>query len=95
MEYTLDGPEFNRLAKLDYLKFDDKQGYQIFNRKVDMPDGSRKFQANKLEKVVDTFAEEFKVKADCRMDFMMRLNPTEEEQANMAPLQGGNVIINP
>ena len=95
IDYTLNGTEVNRLAKLDYSKFDDEQGYQIFNRKVDMPDGSRQFQANKLEKVVDTFAEEFKVKADCHMDFMMRLNPTDDEQANMAPLQGGNVIINP
>ena len=41
MDYILKGEEFNRLAKLDYGKFDDSEGYQIFNRKVDMPDGTR------------------------------------------------------
>ena len=79
MDYTLDGKEFNRLAGLDYSKFDDSEGYQVFNRKIDMPDGSRQFRENKLEKVVDTFAQEFKVNADCRMDFSMKLNPAEDE----------------
>ena len=80
LDYTLDGKEVNRLAELDYGKFDDREGYQIFNRKIDMPDGTRQFREHKLEKVVDAFPQEFKVKADCRMDFTLTLNPTDEEK---------------
>ena len=29
---------------------------------------------------MDSFPEEFKVKADCRMDFTLTLNPTDEEK---------------
>ena len=76
---SVKGDEFNRLAKLDYGKFDNSEGYKIYNRKVDMPDGSRQFRENKLEKVVDSFAQEFKVNASCYMDFTMTLNPTDEE----------------
>ena len=79
MDYSLKGDEFNRLAGLDYSKFDDSEGYKIYNRKVDMPDGTRQFRENKLEKVVDSFAQEFKVNATCYMDFTMTLNPTDEE----------------
>ena len=79
MDYILKGEEFNRLAKLDYGKFDDSEGYQIFNRKVDMPDGTRQFRDHKMEKIVDSFAEEFKVKATCRMDVTMTLLPSDGE----------------
>ena len=79
LDYTLDGKEFNRLANLGYGKFDDTAGYQVFNRKVNMPDGSRQFRENKLEKVVDTFAEEFKINADCQMDFTMKLEPSDQD----------------
>ena len=79
MDYTLKGDEFNRLAKLDYGKFDDSEGYKIFNRKVDMSDGTRQFREKKLEKVVDSFAQEFKVNADCNMDFALVLYPAENE----------------
>jgi hypothetical protein len=45
-----------------------------------MPDGTRQYRDHKLEKVVDTFPQEFKVKADCRMDFTLTLNQTVEEE---------------
>ena len=78
--YYLEASEFNRLAELDYSKFDDKEGYTIFNHKVEI-DGTKQFQDHKLEKVVDTFAQEFKVKAEeCMMDFTMNLKPTVEEE---------------
>ncbi len=80
LDYTLKGDEFNRLAKLDFSKFDDSEGNAFFEEKEDMPDGTRQFHANKLEGTVDTFPEEFKVKADCRMDFTLTLNPTDEEE---------------
>ncbi len=91
IDYALKGAEFNRLAELDYSKFDDREGYQIFNRKIDMPDGTRQFRDHKLEKVVDTFPQEFKVKADCRMDFTLTLNPTEEEE--IAAQRGNGPIV--
>jgi len=91
LDYTLDGKEVNRLAELDYGKFDDREGYQIFNRKIDMPDGTRQFREHKLEKVVDSFPEEFKVKADCRMDFTLTLNPTVEEE--IAAQRGNGPIV--
>lgn len=96
IDYTLKGAEFNRLAKLDYSKFNDEKGYDIFNHKIDMPDGSRQFRENKLEKVVDTFAEEFKIDSTCHMDFTMTLNPSDEEQIlQNSKLQGGSVVFNP
>ena len=79
MNYGLNGAEFNRLAKLDYGKFDDSEGYKIYNRKVDMPDGSRQFRENKLEKVVDSFAQEFKIHANCTMSFSLELLPSDED----------------
>jgi len=91
LDYTLDGKEFNRLANLDYSKFNDEEGYDIFNHKIDMPDGSRQFRENKLEKVVDSFAQEFKVNADCHMNFTMTLNPTEEEK--IAAQRGNGPIV--
>ena len=80
IKYTLIGDEFNRVANLDYGKFDDQEGYKVFNRRVDMPDGTRQFRENKLEKVVDTFAQEFKVNvATCSMIFSMKLLPSDED----------------
>jgi len=81
LDYTLKGDEFNRLAKLDFSKFDDSEGNAFFEEKEDMPDGTRQFHANKLEGTVDKFAQEFKVKAEeCMMDFTMNLKPTDEEE---------------
>ena len=51
-----------------------------YDKKIDMPDGTRQFREHKLEKVVDSFPEEFKVKADCDMNFTLTLNPTDEEE---------------
>ena len=81
LDYTLKGDEFNRLAKLDFSKFDDSEGKAFFEGKENMPDGTRQSHANKLEGTVDKFAQEFKVKAEeCMMDFTMNLKPTEEEE---------------
>ena len=81
LDYTLKGDEFNRLAKLDFSKFDDSEGKAFFEGKENMPDGTRQPHANRLEGTVDKFAQEFKVKAEeCMMDFSMTLNPTEEEE---------------
>ena len=80
LNYTLKGAEFNRLAQLDFGKFDDSEGKKIYDKKIDMPDGTRQFREHKLEKVVDSFPEEFKVKADCRMDFTLTLNQAVEEE---------------
>jgi len=81
IDYALKGAEFNRLAELDYSKFDDREGYKIFNRRIDMPDGTRQFRDHKLEQAVNSFPQEFKVKAEeCMMDFTMNLKPTVEEE---------------
>ena len=81
LDYTLKGDEFNRLAKLDFSKFDDSEGKAFFEGKENMPGGTRQSHANKLEGTVDKFAQEFKVKTEeCMMDFSMTLNPTEEEK---------------
>ena len=44
-----------------------------------MPDGSRQFRENKLEKVVDSFAQEFKIHANCTMSFSLELLPSDED----------------
>lgn len=81
LDYTLKGDEFNRLAKLDFSKFDDSEGKAFFEEKEAMPDGTRQGHANKLEGTVNKFAQEFKVKAEeCMMDFTMNLKPTDEEE---------------
>ena len=77
--YYLKASEFNRLAELDYTKFDDTEGEKIFSRKVEI-DGTKQFQDHKLEKVLNTFPQEFKIEALCDMNFSMTLNPTEEEE---------------
>jgi len=77
--YYLEASEFNRLAELDYSKFDDKEGYTIFNHKVEI-DGTKQFQDHKLEKVLNTFPQEFKIEAICDMNFSMTLNQTDEEE---------------
>ena len=91
LDYTLKGDEFNRLAKLDFSKFDDSEGNAFFEEKEDMPDGTRQFHANKLERTVDTFAKEFKINAkECMMDFTMNLMPNLEEE--IAQHVGGPII---
>ena len=81
LDYTLKGDEFNRLAKLDFSKFDDSEGKAFFEGKENMPGGTRQSHANKLEGTVNKFAQEFKVKAEeCMMDFTMNLKPTVEEE---------------
>ena len=92
LDYTLKGDEFNRLAKLEFSKFDDSEGKAFFEEKEDMPDGTRQGHANKLEGTVDKFAQEFKVKAEeCMMDFTMNLKPTDEEE--IAAQRGNGPIV--
>ena len=79
MDYSLNGTEFNRLAKLDYGKFDDTEAGKIFGKKIDLPDGTRDYRERKMEKIVDSFAQEFKVNADCKMSIKYTLNPAEDE----------------
>ena len=64
---------------MDYTKFDDTEGEKIFNHKVEI-DGTKQFQDHKLEKVVNTFPQEFKIEALCDMNFSMTLNQTVEEE---------------
>ena len=77
--YYLKASEFNRLAELDYTKFDDTEGEKIFAHKVEI-DGTKQFQDHKLEKVLNTFPQEFKIEALCDMNFSMTLNQTVEEE---------------
>ena len=79
LDYTLKGTEFQRLSELDYTKFDDTEASKVFNEKITMPDGSRQYAEHKLETAVDTFTQEFKIDATCKMDFNMKLMPTNEE----------------
>ena len=79
MDYTLKGDEFNRLADLDFSKFDDQEAKEIFGTKINMPDGSRQYPEQRLLKLVDSFQDNFKVNATCSMELSMKLNPTEEE----------------
>ncbi|MBP5638334.1 MAG: hypothetical protein J6X55_02575 [Victivallales bacterium] len=79
LDYTLKGTEFQRLSELDYTKFDDTEASKVFNKMMEMPDGSRQYAEHKLETAVDTFTQEFKIDATCKMDFNMKLMPTNEE----------------
>ena len=97
LDYTLYGSEFNRLAELDFSKFNDDEGQIVFSKPIDMPDGTRQFCDHRLEKTVDTFAQEFKVEANrSSVAFWMTLNPSEEElgiQDANGP-ENGNIVIN-
>lgn len=79
MHYALKGEEVERLANLDYSTFEDKECDQIFNREVDMSDGTRQFKERKLEEGVNTFGKGFKIDASCVVNFTMTLNPSDEE----------------
>ncbi len=79
LDYTLKGTEFQRLSELDYTKFDDTEASKVFNKKITMPDGSKQYAEHKLETAVDTFTLEFKIDATCKMDFNLKLMPTNEE----------------
>ena len=79
LSYLLQPGEFDRLAKLDYTKFDDQAADKIVNNKQEMPDGTKAYAGGKMMKAVDTFSPEFKIDAGCGLSFSMTLNPTEEE----------------
>ena len=75
----LSSEEFSRVADLDYSKFDDTEAYKLFNKKQDMPDGTRQFAEQKNIKIVESFSDDFKIKARCIMDFGMVLNPSDQD----------------
>ena len=77
--YQLSAGEFTRVANLDYSKFDDSEAYKVFNKKQDIPDGTRKYAEQKNVKLLDTFGEEFKLKASCQMNFSMKVMPSDED----------------
>ena len=79
LQYLLEPKEFNRLAKLDYTKFDDTAADNLVNKRQMMPDGTRQYAEGKLMKAVDTFSQDFKIEAQCGVSFSMTLNPTDEE----------------
>lgn len=79
LSYLLQPEEVDRLAKLDYTKFEDQAAEKLVNDKQEMPDGTKQFAGGKMMKAVDTFSPEFKIKADCGMSFTMTLNPTDKE----------------
>ena len=79
LSYLLQPGEFDRLAKLDYTKFDDQAADKIVNNKQEMPDGTKAYAEGKMMKAVDTFSPEFKINAGCGLSFSMTLNPTSEE----------------
>jgi len=79
MDYTLHGDEFNRLAELDYTKYNDDATKASLSKKIEMPDGSKKFPENYLMNVVDSIQDDFKINSSCRMNLTMKLMPTEDE----------------
>ncbi len=54
-------------------------GEKLFNSMQDMPDGTRMYAEQKNIKGVDTFAQEFKIKGQCKADFYMDLQPSDED----------------
>ncbi|MBQ7175886.1 MAG: hypothetical protein IJS08_00610 [Victivallales bacterium] len=79
IDYTLKGDEFNRLADLDYTKFNDQEAKTNFGTKTTMPDGTRQYAEQRLLKLVDSFPDDFKVNATCTMELSMKLMPSAEE----------------
>ncbi|MBQ4439591.1 MAG: hypothetical protein II909_00425 [Kiritimatiellae bacterium] len=80
LNYELSGDEVQRLAKLDFTKFNDKEASNLTNNYTqDMPDGTKQFAEGKLMKAVQTFAPEFQINAGGGTLFEIRLNPTLEE----------------
>ena len=79
LSYLLQPEEVDRLAKLDYTKFNDQAADKVVNNKQEMPDGTKAYAEGKMMKAVDTFSPEFKIDAGCGLSFSMTLNPTEEE----------------
>ena len=63
MEYSLSGDEFNRIADLDFSKFDDKGTTAVFSKKAD----------HRLMNVIDSLPQEFKIEASCNVDMSMKV----------------------
>jgi len=79
IDYTLKGDEFNRLADLDYTKYNDQEAKTIFGTKTTMPDGTRQYPEQRLLKLVDSFPDSFKVNATCTMELSMKLMPSDQD----------------
>ena len=79
LDYTLKGTEFQRLSELDYTKFDDSDAWKLFNNLEKTDDGSKQYAEHKLEKIVNSFSQEFKVNATCIMSINMTLMPSETD----------------
>ena len=84
LRYDLKEEEVQRLAELDYTKFNDDEASNLTNHKQEMPDGTKQYAEEKLMKAVDTFAQEFKINAGGGMDFNMKLMPSDEDKINEA-----------
>ena len=84
LRYDLKEEEVQRLAELDYTKFNDDEASNLTNHKQEMPDGTKQYAEEKLMKAVDTFAQEFKIDAGGGMDFNMKLMPSDEDKINEA-----------
>ena len=80
IRYTLSRNEFDRVANhVDYSKFDDSEALRLFNSPQTMPDGTKQFAEQKSIKAVNTFAEEFRIKAGCQTGFDIVLNPSDSD----------------
>ena len=87
LDYNLTGAEIDRLADQDIKKFDDSEGIKLSNQMVKLPGGGKGHVEHLQEKVVESFDDNFKISADCKLTFSMELNPSDDELIENARMQ--------
>ena len=79
LRYGLEGGEFNRVANLDYAPYDDEQVASRINEHEELPDGTSGYKQNALFRAVDSMPGQFKIEADCTLDFELNLVPGQDD----------------
>ncbi len=79
LRYGLSGDEFTRVANLDYAPYDDNQVSSRINEHENLPDGTSGYKQNALFRAVDSMPGQFKIEADCTLDFALNLVPGEDD----------------
>ena len=77
--YSLSGNEFNRLSNLDYTPYNDEQVSSRINETETLPGGTVVYKPHALFRALDAIPEQFRIEADCTLDFELNLVPGEDD----------------
>jgi hypothetical protein len=79
LRYRLTGTEYERVAGLDYAPYDDDRVSAALNESEDLPDGTHDYKAKAMFRAVGSMPEQFKINAECLLDFELNLVPAADD----------------